>query len=129
MINESLNSALKNAKSLETLYVSRNMEINLSTIQRALETCKNSLTSATFLNVRGIKGGFRAHEWVVVDSIRTLHLRGDGDPGVDFVSGSSNSHDPCLQSQLTSFSAWSSRCDSSCHFRDLKWFANYTRPR
>jgi F-box/TPR repeat protein Pof3 len=86
MIGESLTDALKDAESLDTLYVSRNTEISLSAVQKALETCKSSLVTATFLNVQGNKGGFLAGRWVRMESIKTLRLEADGDSYLDLVS-------------------------------------------
>jgi F-box/TPR repeat protein Pof3 len=86
MIGESLTEALKDAKSLKTLYVSEKTEISLSAVQKALETCKETLVAATFLNVTGNKGGFLAGRWAVSESIKSLRLEADSDSCLDFVS-------------------------------------------
>ena len=87
MIADSLASALKDAKSLENLYVSRNTETTLSAVQSALGHCKNSLVTATFLNIRGPRGGFLAARWPVMGPIKTIHLEADGESCLDIVSG------------------------------------------
>lgn len=90
MIGESLTLALPNAKCLENLYVSRNTEITLSSVQTALKLCKDTLVTATFLNVQGTKGGFLAGRWEVMKSMKTLRLEADGDSCMDFVSATSD---------------------------------------
>jgi F-box/TPR repeat protein Pof3 len=86
MIGDSLTSALSEAKSLETLYISRNTEMSLSTIQSALRICNSSLSVVTALRVTGPRGGFIAGRWAVMESIKTLHLESDGESTLDIVS-------------------------------------------
>lgn len=86
MIADSLTSALKDAKSLETLYVSQDTEITLSAVQTAIGHCKNSLVTATFLKVTGPRGGFLSGRWPVMEPIKTLHLESDGESVLDIVS-------------------------------------------
>jgi F-box/TPR repeat protein Pof3 len=90
IIGESLTSALQNAKSLETLYVSRNTQITLSAVLTALKLCKGTLVTATFLNVQGYKGGFLYGRWEVMESIKTLRLEADGESCMDFVSATAH---------------------------------------
>jgi F-box/TPR repeat protein Pof3 len=86
MIADSLALALKDAKELETLYVSRNTEITLSAVQTALGQCKNTLVTATFLKITGPRGGFLYDRWPAMPSIKTLHLESDGQSVLDLVS-------------------------------------------
>ena len=86
MIADSLALALKDAKELETLYVSRNTEITLSAVQTALGQCKSSLVTATFLKITGPRGGFLSDRWPAMPSIKTLHLESDGQSVLDIVS-------------------------------------------
>jgi len=86
MIGDSLTLALSDAKSLETLYVSQNTEMSLSTVQSALRICKSSLVSVTALRVTGPRGGFLAGRWAVMESLKTLHLESDAQSALDIVS-------------------------------------------
>jgi F-box/TPR repeat protein Pof3 len=85
MIGESLTSALEDAKSLESLYVSRSSEITLNAVQSALGQCKKSLITVTFLNIHGPRGGFLAGRWPEMGSIRTVHFESDGESCLDIV--------------------------------------------
>lgn len=86
MLGDSLTGALSDAKSLETLYVSRNTEMTLFTVQTALGLCKRSLVTATVLRITGPRGGFLAGRWPVMESIKSLHLESDGESVLDIVS-------------------------------------------
>lgn len=86
VIGDSLTLALKDAKALETLYVSRDTHIMLSAVQTALVHCKNSLVTATFLKVIGPRGGFLSDRWPAMGSLKYLHLDSDGQSVLDIVS-------------------------------------------
>ncbi len=86
MIVDSLALALKDAKELETLFVSRNTEITLSAVQAVLGQCKDTLATATFLKIIGPRGGFLYDRWPAMPSIKTLHLESDGQSVLDLVS-------------------------------------------
>jgi len=86
MIGSSLTSALSDAKSLQTLYVSRNTEMPLAAVQDALRSCKDSLVTVTVLKIIGPRGGFLAGKWPEMGSIKALHLESDGESVLDIVS-------------------------------------------
>ncbi|KAE9375308.1 hypothetical protein N431DRAFT_542865 [Stipitochalara longipes BDJ] len=83
MIGDSLTSALNDAISLETLYVSRNTEMTLAAVQSALRLCKATLVTATILKITGPRGGFLAGKWSEMGSIKSLHLESDGESVLD----------------------------------------------
>ena len=86
MIGHSLTSALPDAKSLQSLHVSRNTEMSLSAVQEALKFCKASLVTVTVLNITGPRGGFLAGKWPEMGSIKVLNLESDGESVLDIVS-------------------------------------------
>jgi len=90
LLGFSLTKALEKAKGLETLSVSYNTQVNLTTVQEALKHCKDTLVSITFLNIQGLPfSGFYRDKWVEMKSVKQLHLRGNGPnstPALDFVS-------------------------------------------
>jgi F-box/TPR repeat protein Pof3 len=71
---------------MRTLYVSQDTEITLSAVQTAIEHCKESLVTATFLKITGPRGGFLSGRWPVMGPIKTLHLESDGESVLDIVS-------------------------------------------
>jgi F-box/TPR repeat protein Pof3 len=86
VIGDSLTLALKDAKALETLWVSRDTHTMLSAVQMALGQCKSSLVTATFLKVIGPRGGFLSDRWPAMGSLNYLHLDSDGQSVLDIVS-------------------------------------------
>lgn len=83
VVGDSLTLALKDAKALETLWVSRDTHTMLSAVQMALGQCKSSLVTATFLKVIGPRGGFLSDRWPAMGSLKYLHLDSDGQSVLD----------------------------------------------
>lgn len=85
-IGDSLVQSIRHAHNLESLAVGRGLQITLSAVQAILSDCKEHVINATFLNVKGNHLRFVPDRWPRMDSLTTIHLRGDKNSVMDIVS-------------------------------------------
>ena len=83
MIGESLIMALPYAQSLNTIHISADSQISLSTVQYAFKICDKTLVNVSFLNIKGSRGGFLADRWPKAESIKFLNLKADKESCLD----------------------------------------------
>ena len=83
VIGDSLTAALPFAQSLTSLSVSGNYEISVSAVLNALNICKNTLTDAKFLRVKGNMMDFGQ---LKIESLKKLHMKTHSEGALNTVS-------------------------------------------
>ncbi len=86
VIGDSLASALPGTTKLESISISQSTEISLNYAQAVIRACHASLVDVKFLNVKGSRLAFIPDRWPRAESIRSIHLKADGDAFLDIVS-------------------------------------------
>lgn len=84
VIGDSLTAALPVAHSLTSLVVSANYEISRTSVLSALNICKNTLTEARFLRIKGNMMDFGN---LKLEHLKTLHMKTHDEGSMDTVSG------------------------------------------
>ncbi|TVY75748.1 F-box/TPR repeat protein pof3 [Lachnellula suecica] len=74
VIGDSLVKSLPFARNLDTIFVSSNCQMTWSAYEEALKACSKTISSATFLHVKG-PGAFLNQEIPQLDSLKSLHVK------------------------------------------------------
>jgi F-box/TPR repeat protein Pof3 len=85
MIGASLISSLPFAENLESIILSKNTIIGVSSAQDVLKSCRKTLTEVKFLSVKGSRMA-GSGSWPILPRLRSLCLKADGNFLLDMVS-------------------------------------------
>ncbi|PVH80762.1 hypothetical protein DL98DRAFT_515158 [Cadophora sp. DSE1049] len=84
VIGDTLYCGLPGNTALQTISTPHGTEIPLHAVQSVLKACHKSLVDIKFLQIRGSRANFVPGKWMMIESLKSIHLKAGQDTCLDF---------------------------------------------